>query len=311
MSHTIIKNKKKNLTWIDINNPTVKDRSVIEQLSVFSDSDIADAFRSTTRTKVTKHKDYIVMVMMSPVHDTKKKLQRVRELDILITKDTIVTVHYHPLRWISNMVSACSDKKYNTLFFSNGIEGVLFSILNGMQEQVYPMIDVINTRLDKLEDELFNSESSRDLVEDIVETRREITDMRRAMRSHADVIAHLIKRDEHENTLKIVKRRSLFGSLIDDANEIWGALESNKEIIEALEDANDALISHGLNDTIKTLTAVSVILLPASLLAGLFGVNAKNMPFIGHPADFWIIVYCIIFLCTILLIFFWRKGWLK
>lgn len=311
MSHSIIQNKKKHLTWIDIMNPNVEDRILIEELGLFSDSDIADVFRSTTRTKVTKHKNYVVMVMMSPVHDTKKKLQRVREIDFLIAKKTIVTVHYHPLKWIQNMVSACEDPEYNTVFFAGNIEGVLFSILNGMQEQVYPMIDTINTRLDRLEDELFSTESSRDLVEDIVQTRRDITDMRRAMRSHADVITHLIKRDEYENTLQIIKRRSLFGSLIDDANEIWGALESNKEIIEALEDANDALISHGLNDTIKTLTAVSVILLPASLLAGLFGVNAKNMPFIGHPADFWIIVYCIVFLCTVLLIFFWRKGWLK
>ena len=64
-----------------------------------------------------------------------------------------------------------------------------------------------------------------------------------------------------------------FDDISDAAERIWDTLENYKEVIEALESTNESVLSHRLNDSFRILTAVSVVLLPLTLIASIFGMN--------------------------------------
>jgi magnesium transporter len=70
------------------------------------------------------------------------------------------------------------------------------------------------------------------------------------------------------------------------------------------------MISFQLNDIIKILTTISVILIPANLVVGIFGMNTIHDPIIGNPYDFWIVVGIISAVIVSFYIWFRRKGWL-
>ena len=64
-----------------------------------------------------------------------------------------------------------------------------------------------------------------------------------------------------------------FDDIVDASERIWDMLENYKEVVEALEESNESVISHRVNDILRVLTAFSVVVLPLTFIASLFGMN--------------------------------------
>ena len=70
-----------------------------------------------------------------------------------------------------------------------------------------------------------------------------------------------------------------FDDVVDAHERIWDMLENYKEVIEALEDTNESVLSHRVNDILRVLTSITVIVLPLTLLASIWGMN------VGVPGE--------------------------
>ena len=100
-----------------------------------------------------------------------------------------------------------------------------------------------------------------------------------------------------------------FDDIVDASERIWDVLENYKEVVEALEDTNESVISHRVNDVLRVLTVFSVVLLPLTLLASVWGMNV-GVPGEGSTHAFWIIIAVMVGLLCGMLLFFRRRGWL-
>jgi magnesium transporter len=99
--------------------------------------------------------------------------------------------------------------------------------------------------------------------------------------------------------------------LLDQAKEIWDTLENLKETIEALQQTNESQISFQLSDIMKTLTIISVITFPLTLIATVFGMNTViSMPLTRSPFGFWYVLGIMFVLMLTMLLIFKKKGWL-
>ncbi|MEN3281588.1 MAG: magnesium transporter, partial [Solirubrobacteraceae bacterium] len=90
---------------------------------------------------------------------------------------------------------------------------------------------------------------------------------------------------------------------------VWDMLENYKEVVEALESTNEAVLSHRLNDTFRILTAISVIVLPLTLIASIFGMNT-HVPGEQSSTGFWVVVGIMIVVLVATIALFRRRGWL-
>ena len=86
-------------------------------------------------------------------------------------------------------------------------------------------------------------------------------------------------------------------------------LENYKEVVEALEDTNESVISHRVNDILRFLTAISVIVLPLTLIASIWGMNV-GVPGEGDSEDFYAVVGAMLVLLLGMVAYFRRRGWL-
>jgi magnesium transporter len=100
-----------------------------------------------------------------------------------------------------------------------------------------------------------------------------------------------------------------FDDIVDAHERIWDMLENYKEVIEALEDTNESVISHRVNDVLRVLTVISVALLPLTLVASIMGMNVR-VPGQNEIAAFWIVVGLMVVILAGLLALFRRRGWL-
>jgi magnesium transporter len=100
-----------------------------------------------------------------------------------------------------------------------------------------------------------------------------------------------------------------FDDIADAHERIWDMLENYKEVVEALEDTNESVISHRVNDILRFLTAISVIVLPLTLIASIWGMNV-GVPGEGDPEDFFVVIGAMLVLLVGIVAFFRRRGWL-
>jgi magnesium transporter len=96
---------------------------------------------------------------------------------------------------------------------------------------------------------------------------------------------------------------------VDASERIWDMLENYKEVVEALEDTNESVISHRVNDILRVLTGISVIVLPLTFIASLWGMNV-GVPGEGDDTAFWILAGVMLALLVGMVTFFRRRGWL-
>src|SRR5829696_3801982 len=100
-----------------------------------------------------------------------------------------------------------------------------------------------------------------------------------------------------------------FDDIVDASERIWDMLENYKEVVEALEDTNESAIAHRSNEIFRVLTAFSVIFLPLTLIASIWGMNV-HVPGQNNLAAFFVVIAFMVVVLVGLLALFRRRGWL-
>jgi magnesium transporter len=88
-------------------------------------------------------------------------------------------------------------------------------------------------------------------------------------------------------------------------------LQDQKEILVDLRSTNDSLLSTKTNEIMKLLTATTFLMLPATLIGALFGMNTVGTPLIGHAYDFYIVVGIMFVIAFSTFLYFKHKRWIN
>ena len=167
------------------------------------------------------------------------------------------------------------------------------------------MLRKMGNKLERLEDDIFEGERPSEIVRDISNVKQEIINFRRVVRPQRAAL-----KDLEATKRYIPDDLEIYFDDINDASErIWDMLENYKEVVEALESTNESVLSHRLNDTFRVLTAISVIVLPLTLIASIWGMNTK-VPGEGSHAGFFAVVGVMVIVLVATIMLFKRRGWL-
>jgi len=295
------------LRWINIDAPRLADRLWLETEFGFHELDLEDVASHNQRPKVDEYDEYLFLVMQFPRFDVDAGRLHAAELDIFIGPDYVITLpndEIHPLPALFERVRSRDDVRAEMMGKGSGY--LLYEILDRCVDASFPMLGAIGRKLRRLEDDIFEGGRSSEIVRDISNAKQEIINFRAIIRPQRAVFRALERAKQRYLTEDL---DIYFDDLTDASERIWDVLENFMEIVNGLEDSNEAVLSHRLNDGLRILTAVSVILLPLTLLASIFGMNV-HFPGEGSPLAFWIILVGMVLLLGGMYAFFRRRGWL-
>jgi magnesium transporter len=294
------------LTWIHVDRIDHATAQDLAERFGWHPLDVEDVLSKRQRPKVDEYPEYLFAVLHFPAYD--KEIQRLNagELDLFIGADYLVTVPNVELLPISRLYNRClEDDEFRTQLFSKGSGRLLYEILDDLFDYCFPILDKIAHKLDAVEDDIIEGRS-RDAVRDISNVKQEIISYRRIIkpqRATLRVLERAVERFLPENL------ELYFDDIVDASERIWDLLDNYKEVVEALEDTNESVISHRHNDVLRVLTVFSVILLPLTLIASIFGMNVLY-PGEGTHEAFWVIVVAMVAVVAGLLGLFRYKRWL-
>jgi magnesium transporter len=294
------------IRWIHIESPRTADRDWLEEHFDFHPLDYEDVFSRNQRPKLDQYDDYVFIVLHFPLFDKDTNRILTAELDLFMGPDYLVTMPNMPLPPLSAMFERYREKDdLREEVFSKGTGYLLYKIVDTGVDASFPMLRKTALKLERLEDDIFEGRSS-EIVRELSDTKQEIINFRKIVRPQRAVLRDLERTKQRylQEELEIY-----FDDISDAAERIWDTLENYKEVIEGLESTNEAVLSHQLNDSFRILTAASVVLLPLTLIASVFGMNVQ-FPGEGESITFYLILALMAVLLVALVILFRRRGWL-
>jgi magnesium transporter len=303
------------LRWVNIEHPSPLECAWLEEQFGFHALDLEDVLSRNQRPKIDEYPEYLFIVLHFPVFDRTVGRLNAGELDIFVGPDYLVTIPNQPLQPVAYLFERCRQKEeLRDQLFSNGSGFLLYKIVDDSFDYCFPMLRKIGNKLDALEEEIFSGKSE-EVVRDIFNVKQEIINFRKIIRPQRPVLRDLERTKQRFLAVREGEDLEIYFDDIVDAHErIWDMLENDKEVVEALEETNESVISHRVNDILRVLTVISVLLLPLTLVASIFGMNVglpgDNAPQAGIGVAFWIIIGVMIVVFGGLLALFRRRGWL-
>src|SRR5438445_13234684 len=294
------------LTWIHLKAPTSEEASALADRFGWHPLDLEDVLSKRQRPKVDEYPDYLFVVLHFPAYD--KAVQRLNagELDGLLGPDYLVTLPAVELLPVTRLFGRCyEDAGLRDDLFSKGPGYLFYHVLDDLFDYCFPILDKIGHKLDSIEDDIFEGRSD-EVVRDISNVKQEIISYRKIIKPERPTLRLL---ERYVERFLPQELDLYFDDIVDAAERIWDILDNYKEVVEALEDTNESVISHRQNDVLRVLTVFSVILLPLTLITGFFGMNVR-FPGFATVWAFWAIVAAMVTLAVSLAAFFRYKRWL-
>lgn len=296
------------ILWVNVTKQGEKELREVQKTFGFDEHDVQESLPPFQRPKVVKRPSYYFMVLHFPVFDRETRRLGFTEVDFYLSQNYLVTIHDNKLPAIEDLFVKCrKNNAAKDQFFNGTAAHILFELLNGLFDAVFPLLLHVNDDISLVDRKLFTKVSGREMTEEILRLKTNIVTFRRTMQGHRTVLERLVMYAGRE--LDLHSYQTYINTAREDTNEIWHILDSQKESINALHETNESLLTLRTNNVMRVLTIISVITFPLTLLATIFSIATPGNPFATLPGGFWIILVFMILGALTMFAVFKKKDW--
>jgi magnesium transporter len=267
--------------WVDLQCPTEDEARLLSEPFRFHELAIEDALKEIQTPKVESYGDYLYLILHGIDFSAAQHCFATHEVDIFLGEQFLVTVHDDFSRSVAHMLDVCPR---NAFVLAEGTVALMHRVVDAMVDNYRPEVEKLEARLDEIEERVFNRPSPND-VREILGLKRDVASLRRVVMPQRDVVGRLARRefpiiseavsyrfrDVHDHLVRLADEATLF-----------------HDRITSLLDAHLSFTSNRLNVVMKTLTVLSTVFLPLTVLTGVYGMNVTLPLFPGGEAwQFW------------------------
>ncbi len=295
------------LTWIDMESPSKEEVAhVMEEFSVPS-LVAEETITNTLHAKVELYDNLIYMILHFPPSRHGGKKDTEQEIDFVIGKDFMITVHYEPIYSIEQFAKLFElqnafEKEKN---ISNG--GFLFiEMMKQFYQHSLRKLDDVTKIVREIEYYIFNGHEDM-MVKKISTTGKALLDFKQALRFHQDILHSYV----NASTKLFGEDYRYYAEVVtSEFNKVNNLLESNRDALSELQRTNDSLLSTKTNDTMRTFTILTFVMMPLTIITGIFGMNTGEISFINKKTDFFFVVGAMAITGLVMFLFFKIRKWL-
>jgi magnesium transporter len=290
--------------WVDLAAPSIPESLILSDTFAFHPLSVEDAMAPMQYPKAEAYDGYLYVILHGIDFRAQEHFFGTHDIDFFIGPNYLVTVHDGSSRSIGDLRDHCPR---NANILGDGPVALFHRIVDAMVDRYRPEVDELADRLDELEKEIFEHPRP-EVVREILEEKRDVASLRRVITPQRDVIARLARREFVDiGTEMSFRFRDVYDQLVrisDDALIF-------QDRISGILDAHLSNVNNRLNEVMKVLTVVSVIFMPLTLLAGLYGMNVRLPIFPGgEGAQFWWLCGISVGVIVSMLALFRRKRWI-
>jgi magnesium transporter len=296
--------------WLELDERTAACDGFLEHTLKIHPLAVEDVWNDVGLPKVEDFGDY-VQIIIHGIHEDDRASNELpielAELDIVIGKTWLVThandeqaCAIHPIQ---------SEILRNPRLLKKGPAWVAHAIMDRMVDEYMPLIDRFDEQIEGIESQILEgtAQSDREVIPRIIRIKRSLQMLRRTTIYQREILLRLSRAEFDEIPRELVP---FYRDVYDHFARVTELVDSYRELVTSLLEAQFSMQSNRMNEIMKRLTVLSTVMLPLSLIAGIYGMNFKHMPELewlyGYPA-----ALCVMALvATSILVFLRRNRWI-
>jgi len=286
--------------WVEVTEPGPEELRMLVQGLGLHELSLADALQPEHPPKIEDFDDYLFFIAHTPSLDESRST---RKITVFLGRDWIVTLLRRPLPLLDEVLAAVRREPARYLEDPDFLAHRIVYVLNeGFEEAADGYLD----QVEGLEDEAATNPSPR-LMTAILEISREVGHFTRVVRNQREVCQALT----HSNCPVLSKKvRPYLRDAYDQILHVYDLLEGLRDGLSSARVTHLSAVNNRLGDVMRTLTGIATVIMPLTLITGVFGMNFARIPGADTPAGFWITVTAILGLGGSLWLWFRRRHWL-
>lgn len=290
------------VVWLDVMNPGEVEAAYLRDELGLHPLAVEDCVRGRQRPKLDRYPGYFFLVIYAAAINPERKRMALKELHLFIGDRFIITVHDDPIEEIDEIAArwrAAPDRLTD-------VGAIAHLLLDTVVDDYFPVLEHFSDRTEALESEVFAGSEAEE-VSRILLLRHELVMFRKVVAPQREVISTLLRRD-----LPFLKPHLVpyFQDIHDHTIRVTEEIDSIRELVSVLLDAQMSFSTRQLNQTVRMMTAWSIILMSMTLIAGVYGMNFVAMPELSWK---WGYAFALALMGTVGLLlvgYFRRRRWL-
>lgn len=221
---------------------------------------------------------------------------------LVLGKDFVVTYHRHPLDAVEYVKQTCPE----SFRFAGKTPGFLAFLFLQRCLYDYAHLNLANDNyLDNLETGVLAGDHKT--LDKISVAGQNILTLKKLAASLHIVLMQLVSK---RSPFVSDEARASFGEMVQNAIAIRAAIDSSRDLLDGIVGTIQAGAASKTSEIARVLTVVSAIILPLTLIAGIYGMNFENMPELKSQLGYFVVLMIMAVVAILLLVVFWRLGWI-
>jgi magnesium transporter len=291
--------------WVDIQEP---EHEVIEPLLEerfgFHELAAEDTLSPNTLPKYDAFPTYDFFIFRTVDVNLSAHQSETYKIAAFLGKNFLFTVHRLPLRTVDDVCNRLGGGDRRLL--ERGTDFLLYSIVDAMVDAHFPLIEQIEEAVDDLQDRIFENAEDSHLGE-LLHLKRDINVLRRHSLPQRELLNQISRGDAH-----FVQREHLiyFRDVYDHMFRISETIDVDRDQMTGTMEAYLSVVANRTNEIMKVLTIFSAVMLPLTLIAGVYGMNFEHMPELHWLHGYPFALSLMIGIAIMMLCWFGWKGWI-
>jgi len=264
---------KEKLSWVDILKPTADDLAFLKTIESFHPLVLEELQSPSVRSRAEIHGRYLFLVYHLPVYRQESKTSEKAEVDFLVTKDRLITVHYEFLSQLDEFVLRLQNQPhFKEAALGETTGHLLYYLLQQFNEFTLRQMTHIDEDIDYISKNVF-ARREKELLEKISYVKRNVVNFKLIVEPQAVILNSLkeVGSDFWREAAGTIN--PYLADLIGDHARVVDKIENNFQIIESLEETNAQLLAAKTNDTMKTLSIMALLTFPLALYTAVYDIG--------------------------------------
>ncbi|MBN1542270.1 magnesium/cobalt transporter CorA [candidate division KSB1 bacterium] len=265
---------------------------------------LEDILNTAHRPKLEDYDDYLYFVGKLVNWDAEKKELVSEQISLVLGKDFVVSFSERENPFFDHLLPRM--QRENGRLRKAGVDYLFYALVDLLVDRYFLTLEQVGIEIEEVEDEMM-TRADPGVLYRIHRLKRELLFFLKSVWPMREAVLSL---DRMETPLINETTRPFLRDLYDHAVQVIDTLESYRELTTALLDTLLTLSGNRMNEVMKVLTIIATIFIPLTFIAGIYGMNFKNMPELSWPWGYFAVWGVMVGVAMIMLIYFKRKKWL-
>lgn len=265
---------------------------------------LEDILNTGQRPKLDQFDDYLYFVSRFFRYDQTQLDVTSDQISIVLGRHFVLTFQERPTGSFDPVRERLRGDKGHIR--KSGADYLAYTLLDMIVDRYFIVLEQIGDDCEVLEDELLRKVGSG-VMQNIHKLKHETMELRRAVWPLREVVNALTR---NEGSFFQPGTVLYLRDVYDHTVHFIESLESLRDLLAGMLDIYLSSISNRVNMEVRALTVVAMLFMPATLIAGIFGMNFHTMPWLDHPDGFWFAIGMMAGIASLMILIFWRRQWL-